>query len=492
MKDTKKQSGLHLVTNETAVMEAQTIFENLVRYSQRAEGTVEETENAIFKEVLKLGRALLQQSVTARMEEERIEPIEVEGGKEIPYHGQRSYRYVSIFGEIEVERAYFWSEETGGVAPLDEKMGRPKRCYSPKLEEWALRLSVVEPFEASVEWLNEQLGVKIPKRMVEVMSVEAAQDVRSFYESPAKMKATGEGECIVVSTDGKGIPMTKKELAQTPTRRKRGEKAQKKKMATVATVYTVAEQDRFESVTETGQLPDIAAHDKQIFAELEAKPTLTPFLKDQVEARGGARRPVAFLADGQPAMWGLKAEICPYAVEILDFHHAREYLWKAVYTFLPEGSEAATAWVKAQESRFLLGQVGLVIDELRHCLSTGLIVGKSKTETVHKVIAYFDTNRSRMRYDQYLRAGFPIGSGAVESACKQLIVTRMDGAGMRWTVTGAQAMLDLRSVFLNGDWSRYWTFHRSQEHLRLYGPSVQSPDVPKTEKKSGGLSFNSK
>ena len=482
MKDTKKQGGLHLVTNETAVMEAQTIFENLVRYSQTSEAKLEETENYIFKEVVKLGRALVQQAVTARTEEERIEPIEVEGGKVIPYHGQRRYRYVSIFGEIEVERAYYWSEEAGGVAPLDEKMGRPRRSYSSMLEEWVMRLSVVEPFEASVEWLNEKFGVKMPKRMAEVMSVEAAQDVREFYESPPTVTAATEGECIVVSTDGKGIPMTKKELAKIPPRRKRGEKAQKKKMATVAAIYTVTEQDRFESVIKTGQLPDIAACGKQIFAELKAKPTLTPFLKDQVAARGGATRPVAFVADGQPAMWGLKAEICPHAVEILDFHHAREYLWKAVYTFLPEGSEAAIAWVKAQESRFLLGQVGLVIDELRHRLSTGLIVGKSKVETVHTVIAYFDTNRSRMRYDQYLRAGFPIGSGAVESACKQLIVTRMEGAGMRWTVTGAQAMLDLRSVFLNGDWSRYWTFHRSQQHLRLYGPSLQSPDVPDTTK----------
>ena len=179
-----------------------------------------------------------------------------------------------------------------------------------------------------------------------------------------------------------------------------------------------------------------------------------------------------------------------HAVEILDFHHAREYLWKAVYTFLPEGSEAATAWVKAQESRFLLGQVGLVIDELRHRLSTGLIVGKSKTETVHTGIAYFDTNRSRMRYDQYLRAGFPIGSGAVESACKQLIVTRMEGAGMRWTVTGAQAMLDLRSVFLNGDWSRYWTFIALRE---IFGCMVFYLNRSLLQKlKRGCLSFNSK
>jgi hypothetical protein len=91
------------------------------------------------------------------------------------------------------------------------------------------------------------------------------------------------------------------------------------------------------------------------------------------------------------------------------------------------------------------------------------------------VINYLDNNRTRMHYDHYLKAGFPIGSGAVESSCKQLVVTRMEGSGMRWSMNGAQAMLKLRSVYLNGDWQRYWTFHRQQEQSRLYGtPNLET------------------
>lgn len=486
MNDTKKPTGLHLVTNESAVLavepSAAGIFEELMTYSQSTSDDLNAAESHLFGQVLRLGRAMLQELVTIRAERQVPPTVKLAEGQEVGYHDHRSYRYVSIFGEVEVNRAYYWSAGVG-VAPLDAELSRPRRCYSSRLTQWALRLSVVEPFESSVDWLAEQLGVTVPKRMVEAMSVEAAADVRAFYEQTATVPQAQAGECLVVSTDGKGIPMTKAELAETPSRRKRGEKAQKKKMATVATMYTVTAQDRLAAVTETGQLPDMAAHGKQVFAELADKPALTSYLAKRVAERGAGSVPTAFLADGQPAMWGLKAIICPEAVEILDFHHAREYLWKAAYTFLPEGSDAATAWVKAQEARFLAGQIGRVIGGLRHRLTKGVSAGKTNQETVRKVIQYFDANRSRMRYDQYLQAGFPIGSGAVESACKQLIVTRMEGAGMRWTVTGAQAMLDLRSVFLNGDWNSYWSFHRTQEHQRLYGVAAQAAEeAQKTEK----------
>ena len=73
-----------------------------------------------------------------------------------------------------------------------------------------------------------------------------------------------------------------------------------------------------------------------------------------------------------------------------------------------------------------------------------------------------------MRYDAYLAAGYPIGSGVAEGACRHLVKDRMERTGMRWTVEGAQAILDLRSTYLNGDWTRFWTYFAQMEHERLY------------------------
>jgi hypothetical protein len=82
-----------------------------------------------------------------------------------------------------------------------------------------------------------------------------------------------------------------------------------------------------------------------------------------------------------------------------------------------------------------------------------------------------------MRYDHYLAQGWPIGTGVVEGACGHLVKDRMEQAGMRWTREGAQAILDLRAVRLNGDWDAYWRFHRQQQHQRLYAtPTAVIPE----------------
>ena len=81
---------------------------------------------------------------------------------------------------------------------------------------------------------------------------------------------------------------------------------------------------------------------------------------------------------------------------------------------------------------------------------------------------YLRRNREHMRYDEYLRQGLPIASGCVEGACKNLIKDRMERSGMRWSLTGAEAMIQLRSLYLSGDLDDYWDFHLEQEHRRLY------------------------
>ncbi len=73
-----------------------------------------------------------------------------------------------------------------------------------------------------------------------------------------------------------------------------------------------------------------------------------------------------------------------------------------------------------------------------------------------------------MRYDEYLAAGYPIGSGVVEGACRHLVKDRLEQTGMRWTVNGAQAMLHLRAIYLNGQWNAFVNYRIETEQARLY------------------------
>ena len=79
---------------------------------------------------------------------------------------------------------------------------------------------------------------------------------------------------------------------------------------------------------------------------------------------------------------------------------------------------------------------------------------------------YLLNNAKYLKYDDYLKAGFPIATGVIEGACRHLIKDRMDITGARWTMRGAETVLPLGSLYISGDWDEYWQFHLQQEHKR--------------------------
>ena len=87
---------------------------------------------------------------------------------------------------------------------------------------------------------------------------------------------------------------------------------------------------------------------------------------------------------------------------------------------------------------------------------------KKSQEEMRKIIGYFEQNRAQMAYARYRAEGYPIGSGVAEAAGKTLIQDRMEQTGMRWKEHGAEALLKLRAVFLNGHWDNFWTFYQRQ------------------------------
>ncbi len=127
----------------------------------------------------------------------------------------------------------------------------------------------------------------------------------------------------------------------------------------------------------------------------------------------------------------------------------------------------AELWVLDRTLRIRLGEVGQVIKGLRQSVTKRALSG-AKGTTLLGVAAYFYRNRGRMRYDEYLAQGWPIASGSVEGACKNLIKDRMERSGMRWTERMAEAVVKLRAIYLSGDFDRYWRFHIEQDQKRLH------------------------
>ena len=252
-----------------------------------------------------------------------------------------------------------------------------------------------------------------------------------------------------------------------------------KKQATVSAVYCTEAQPRApedivrelrgndEGDTEKPDPPTIYV--KEVRGTLEGKDVAFERVVRDVERLDpeGTKKRVAIM-DGDRGLQKKARHYFKGYILILDIFHVLEYLWKAAHVLYIEGTPEAEEWVRVRLLAILQGRVGRVIGGLRQTL-TKKKFRASKREVLQGVINYMHRNRRTMQYDEYLAAGFPIGSGAVEGACRHLVRDRFELAGMRWTEKGAQAMLDLRATALNDDWEPFWEHHIAQEHNRLYG-----------------------
>ena len=115
----------------------------------------------------------------------------------------------------------------------------------------------------------------------------------------------------------------------------------------------------------------------------------------------------------------------------------------------------------------LEGKVNRVIGGIRQ-MATKRDLSPSKWNKVEDCLTYLAARSEYMKYDEYLAAGYPIGSGVVEGACRHLVKDRMEQASMRWRIAGAQAILSLRAIYVNDDWETFHADRIQAEQRKLY------------------------
>jgi hypothetical protein len=273
---------------------------------------------------------------------------------------------VTLFGEVRVTRVGYGLRGREAIHPLDAQLRLPERLWSYECQRRLIRAVICGPFDEATALIAEMTGTIIPKRSAEQLVQEAAVDFDTFYAARAQDAiAPADGEILVGAIDCKGIPMVKPGGAERVVRRTKGMKANKKKMATVA-----------------------AVHSQQPILRTPA---------EVIDSLFGARTPAQRPKRPKPTR-------------------------KRVWASLTAGKDAFIADVKAEMTRekILCGMVGQVVKGLRQIATKRGITG-AKAKTIHGACDYLYANRSRMRYDEYLRNGWPIASGTVEGACKNLI-----------------------------------------------------------------------
>ena len=165
---------------------------------------------------------------------------------------------------------------------------------------------------------------------------------------------------------------------------------------------------------------------------------------------------VVLLGDGAAWIWEHMAGVLGEGtICITDWYHVTEHLWTCGKVLLGEGTEATRQWVKDLETLLWAGKTAEVLAQLQE--EHGRRRGGAR-EAVRQLMGYLKNQGDRVRYDQFRAKGLDVGSGQVEAMCKQMGL-RMKRCGARWSEQGAQAILSLRSVWLNGNWDDFWREH---------------------------------
>jgi hypothetical protein len=369
---------------------------------------------------------------------------------------ERSRPLVGLVGDYALHRDYYWCAACKhGAAPLDAALGLGPGTVSPGLLRVVARATVETTFVPAVEQVQEALGATLSaetaRRLAEQLGAVAeaqtqAAIARAQQGQPvwaeAEIQSAEDTTTLAVEVDGVLVHQQ--------------EGWQEMKVVTLAPLGPNLHTDPASGRTFLAWGPasyGVGPEEAEAF-----------WWRVYVEAlrRGlgtAAVRTVVVLCDGARWIWERARAFLGLpgveVLEIVDIYHAYQYLWAVGHALYGTGSPDAAAWVEPLKDHLYTQGAAPVL--------AALAALTPPTEEAAQAIAdaqtYFTRNATRMAYPQFVARHLPIGSGAVESACKGLVEARLKQAGMRWSVPGSQAIASLRALHRSGRWAAFWQTH---------------------------------
>ena len=394
--------------------------------------TLEQAALALAQRIAQLALAdRLQQGGTGYSASSQACPC----GRKQHFHRYSTKTVRTLFGEVTYRRAYYRCRACGAsTCPLDEQLGQSTREVSPAVERTLALLSAHLPFAKAEQILAEVTAVRLSGRQIETIaeSLGVAAEQRQQQEA---QQAAAQG---LVETRGPRQPAPRTfivEMDGVQIGLQNGSWQEVK----CGVIYELSQ--RVEA--QAGRWELLQRSRCALRGEVGEFRQRLWALGLRVGIR--AQDQVVVLGDGAEWIDQTAAWLYPKALRILDYYHASERIWAVAQARWGASSAAAQGWAPGKLSQLKGGQCKQAIAALRR-----LKVSSEEGKSVQRAaVNYLRVRQGQMRYGEYQAAGLPIGSGAVESTCKQMVTARCKQAGMRWSEAGADAMLALRSFVLN-------------------------------------------
>ena len=323
-----------------------------------------------------------------------------------------------------------------GFSPLDEELSLGPGAFSPYLVEGIVRLGVEIPFERVPEVLSFFTQVGIGEETARALTERAGAalveiETAEVEELEREGRASVAGPAVQqLSVDGAMVPLTQGEWAEVKT-------------LAIGTV-------------EVDVGGEAHARDLSYFSRLADAQTFCRLAQGERRGTRTAGKVCAVL-DGAEWLQKFVDWHCRRAVRILDLPHAAEHLSAAAQAVFGQGTPAVSEWLGTWLHELGHGDPDRVLAALRTLPVGAAPDPEAAGKTRDEVLAYLKKRRAQICYAEFVAAGYPIGSGMVESANKLVVEARLKGSGMHWKRANVNPMLALRTAVCSGGrWEQVW------------------------------------
>jgi hypothetical protein len=334
--------------------------------------------------------------------------------------------------------------------PLDEELGLLGGGLTPRGEETLVRLSTWMPYESARELLGELLGVRVSKATTRRVTLHTGEAALAACEAEVERlkqempQAPAGAEKQAMSGDGAFVHLVGGEWVEVKT------------LAIGEVTHNRREEVCTQQLSYCSRLSDAANFAEAVLVETH---------------RRGLERAIAVCAvqDGAEWLQGLVDYHRADAVRILDFAHAAEYINEIGQAVQAAGGRLPTRWLEGVLHRLKHQGPERVLTHL------SWLAARYPSPLLQEKLTYLQKREAHMHYPTYQSAGWPIGSGSVESANKLVVEARLKGAGMRWSRQNVNPMLVLRTAVCNRQWKQTWaTSVAHRQALRIQRRQAQS------------------
>lgn len=448
------------------------VVEEALEMKGQEEVLIGEIEMVLRESLLKTGNSALQcflENADRKIEAE----IECACGGRLKYQRRREATIWSVFDKVSYKRAYYAGCTCGkGCAPVDQRYGIEPGKVTSGLARLVSLCGIKEAFDGSRKSLKEFLLFEVSEntvraetqkmgelqRQADLELIKETQNESSLHTCPVGKREQSQEpapEVLYGSIDAATPALAggAREVRIEPRNEKEKavEDREKWRDLKIGCWYEgemVPQSRQSTRQKDKAQRAEVVlrAKNQKYFCDIEVAEQFGKLFWATGCAAGADRaRILVFICDGAIWIWNLIAHYYPNSIQIVDWYHAADRLLRIAKEAFANPDERQ-AWRERVTEDLWQGRVELVIEA---CQALSM-----KSDLARQSLAYYGDNIERMRYAHFRAAGYFIGSGIIESACKQIVTQRLKISGAQWNVDGAILTAKARAAWLSNDWEK--------------------------------------